>query len=840
MWARLKLSTRITAWRPLGSNREDTAASCDSTPGLQTVNVAKEMKPIRQRRASSVLLAILVLLALLDQRGASAEVWFTGKEIFPIEGAANYLQVADFDGDGRVDIALANQLGDEITLLYNRGDAAPDKEEVAAVSTPRNPNDLRPDGRFEFDSLPTDLVEIDALIHGDFNGDGLLDLAYSGEPQRLIVQPGAVGRAWGEPFSLPLDGGLKVNGADAMARGDLNGDGRDDIIALSARDYLVYLQTESKTLAPPEVYPISGAVQGLMVADLNNDQRDDLLLIGSGAKQARARFQDPSGRLGPEVFFEFLDSGSHWVGDLDGDQRNEVVTATPTTERARLSRLSKLLPDDGSGYETKRQLNFLPIGRSSSSQRGLTWRDIDLDGARDLLVADPASGSLVFSRQDPEFGFSDAVSFPSFADIAQIEALDWDRDGSIEIFVLQKPENQLGVTRLNAEGRIEFPEDTPAAGLPVAIERFDDANGGQAELAVLSRDDEEANTVQLQMLGSDGVRDSWEFETDAFRDPSIETAFYAFDIDQDGNRDLVAIPDTFEPLILVFRQKSRKSFELIELDFPGATDNRWLSAGDIDGDGKPEALTGKDQFLRAFRLRRQRFAGGSPWRLQVVDQVNAPASADVAGAVFVGATSEAAASLYLYDRESKRVLRCREDERGVWRPENALALPDIAFSSFGSQVLGANQTLCLTFESDDAVGWMPLEGPAWTMEELATYETPIEDNPSLNGVIAGDLTQDGTLELLFIEGANGHLEVVDWEAGKPMVSLTRWKVFDALFLQQQFTNFAEPREAAIADFTGDGAPDVLTLVHDRLILYPLEKAAPSDTNVGPQTAASAD
>lgn len=782
----------------------------------------------------------LLLTANLASSPLDAEIWFTGKEVFPIDGAVNYMQVADFDQDGRVDIALANQLGDEITFLYNQGPDAPTPDRSSNKA-----NQIRSNGRFRIESLPTDLVEIDALIHGDFNSDGLVDLAYSGEPQRLIVLPGAAGPEWGSPFSLPLDGGLTVNGSDALACGDLNGDGRDDIIALTARRYLLYLQTESKTLAPPQAFPVSGTVQALLVSDLNNDRRDDLLLIGGESKQARARFQDRSGTLGPEVFFELLDSGSHWVGDLDGDQNVEWVTVTPTTERARISRLSRIETSTDSGYEAQRQLNFLPVGRVSNTTRGLAWRDIDGDGARDLLVANPANGSLMFSHQDRVFGFSNAVSFPSFADIAQIEVLDWDADGRVEIFVLQKPGNQLGVTRLNSEDRIEFPTTVPTSGLPIAITtmedprvpisktNLEDPRGNALGLALLTQEEGSKASVQLQFLDPEGPRNSARFETDAFKDPSTEVLFRALDADQDGRMDLIAIPDTYEPIMLIFRQKGRAQFELIELEFPGSADRRWLSVGDLDGDGLQEMLTGKDQFLRGFRLVQNRIDGSIPWRLQVIDQVNAPISAEVAGAVFVAEQAERPAGLYVYDRESNRVLLCRKDERGVWRPVQSLRLPDIPFSAFGSQFLGTTEpTFCLTFESDDAIGWMPLNGPKWALEELATYESPIDDNPSLNGVIAGDLNRDGVRELLFLEGAHGHLEVVSWRAGAPMEPITRWKVFDTLFLQQQFTNFAEPREAAIADFTGDGAPDVVTLVHDRIILYPTEPPEPTEDTEG--------
>jgi len=47
-------------------------------------------------------------------------------------------------------------------------------------------------------------------------------------------------------------------------------------------------------------------------------------------------------------------------------------------------------------------------------------------------------------------------------------------------------------------------------------------------------------------------------------------------------------------------------------------------------------------------------------------------------------------------------------------------------------------------------------------------------------------------------------------------------VFEAKSFRGRSGDAAEPREAVVADFTGDGKNDLAVLVHDRILVYPQE------------------
>jgi hypothetical protein len=64
---------------------------------------------------------------------------------------------------------------------------------------------------------------------------------------------------------------------------------------------------------------------------------------------------------------------------------------------------------------------------------------------------------------------------------------------------------------------------------------------------------------------------------------------------------------------------------------------------------------------------------------------------------------------------------------------------------------------------------------------------------------------------------------LDWEGkGKPIPAFA-FKIFeDKAYreVRQQQSAGVEPRELKVADVTGDGRADLVTVIHDRVIIYP--------------------
>ncbi len=233
--------------------------------------------------------------------------------------------IADLDGDGRPDIVVAGLGANVVTILQN-------------VGTPGNLNA----GTFARYDLPTGLQPVDIAI-ADFNGDGRPDLAVllNGGSQvqvfRNVSVPGSGASGWFVPdVSMPTP--TSGNGITAA---DLDGDGKPDLAVATSIGMAVSVYRNTSTTAnfpgcsfdPRVDNGTIGWSHNVEVADLNGDQKPDLIADGELANFMRV-FQNQctpgtpfnSGSFFPQV--DFATGYNAWgvaVGDLDGDGRPDIV-----------------------------------------------------------------------------------------------------------------------------------------------------------------------------------------------------------------------------------------------------------------------------------------------------------------------------------------------------------------------------------------------------------------------------------------------------------------------------------------------------------------------------------
>jgi hypothetical protein len=252
----------------------------------------------------------------------------------------------------------------------------------------------------------------------------------------------------------------------------------------------------------------------------------------------------------------------------------------------------------------------------------------------------------------------------------------------------------------------------------------------------------------------------------------------------------------------------------------------WLSAADIDGDGRNELLLAQKNFLRAVALKQETPAPGSTnkvsWVFSVKEQINGAASnSKLVGAAAVPNGTNAVPSLFLLDAERKALTLCERDGSGVWQVVRNLPLPVSEFDRLQPVALGGTTLNSVGFLGRNLVAWMALGGDIWEFTEIDGYETPIKDG-RLNDVVAGDLNNDGRKDLVFLESARNYLDFVLFDSNGKLVPLNRWQVYEERTFRGRRSDMPEPREAVVAELTGDGKNDLAVIVHDRIILYPQE------------------
>jgi len=73
-----------------------------------------------------------------------------------------------------------------------------------------------------------------------------------------------------------------------------------------------------------------------------------------------------------------------------------------------------------------------------------------------------------------------------------------------------------------------------------------------------------------------------------------------------------------------------------------------------------------------------------------------------------------------------------------------------------------------------------------------------------------------------METAKNYLDLVLFDANHKLVPGDRWQVFEQHTFRGATSGLPEPREALVADVTGDGKNDLIVVVHDRILVYPQE------------------
>ena len=500
----------------------------------------------------------------------------------------------------------------------------------------------------------------------------------------------------------------------------------------------------------------------------------------------------------------------------------ELITIAEKSGRAQISALNRKPAEPLSGAFKTGQFQVLPLTKTTQTRRGILWADVNGDGLPDLLVArtgqrpvDPLSPAARRQSRLPK-NLSHALS-----GVTDLAVSDWNQDGAPEIFLLSSEEHQIGVTKLDKNGRIAFPAILPFEGRPLAMAVGPLQPGAPPTLAVIL--DQDGKRV-LATRTADGKTRSQTLSADFKANP---TSMTMFDANQDGLADLVILIPYEKIKVLI--QTPDHAFDEEDVLPPGGASQEqqpWLSAADVDGDGKPELLMAQKNFLRAVVLQTesQNATNGKPvWTFHVTDQINgASGTSRIVGAAPLRNGSNALASLFLLDSEQKALTLCERDRAGVWQVVRNIPLPVTDFSRAPARRPG-----CQPSQQPGLPRPQRRRHHGLRRRRMGTRR--IGRLRNAHSRRASDRCRCRRLEPQRAQGPGlpgnrpqlfGSGQV--FSLPHKLVPGNRWQVFEERTFRSRRNDDIEPREALVADVTGDGKNDLIVLVHDRILVYPQE------------------
>ncbi len=201
------------------------------------------------------------------------------------------LATADFNGDGKLDLAIVNSQDGTISVLLGHGD-----------------------GTFQAQVLYT-VPGVQSLVVGDFNNDHKVDLVVGGGTLSTLLGNGD------GTFQTPLNNSAHV-GAFGLAAADFNHDGILDVFAGGG----VFLGNGDGTFVLHATYPAPSAGASAAAADLNGDAKPDLVLVQQNSLTVLLGNGDGTFQT-PVPYGIALYAADVVITDLNGDGRLDLAVA---------------------------------------------------------------------------------------------------------------------------------------------------------------------------------------------------------------------------------------------------------------------------------------------------------------------------------------------------------------------------------------------------------------------------------------------------------------------------------------------------------------------------------
>lgn len=519
------------------------------------------------------------------------------------DGARSVVSI-DFNGDGILDLAVANYSSNDVSILLGNGDGT-----------------FQPDQRIATGTAPR------SIAIADFNGDGMDDLAVS--HYKFFSFGGFIQVLLGNGDGSFTDGQVIGGSFFTVATGDINGDGNTDIAAArySSDQVSVSLGNGDGTFFSPQSFAAGNRPWFVTLGDFDGDGFDDVAVSNRNSRDVSVLLSNGDGTL---VNQQRLAVGNCPFGlaavDIDGDDDVDLVSTNESSND-----VSVLLGNGDGSFAAQQQFAV------ANGPHSVAIADVTSDGTLDLLVATTQSDdfAVLVGNGDGTFGARSRANIAS--DVSDwgfaVSAADFNNDETIDLIVTKDRADVVSVLLGNGDGTFGDAVDYVAGDRPVAVTVADFNGDGIQDAVVTNHDSNDAHVFLGNGDGSLGT--PIRIPGTVFNRPVSVTAT---DFDGDGVTDLAIASQYESNQISVWLGNGNGTFEFHQR-FNAGIQPVSVVVADVDGDDIADLITGNRGSSDVSVLlgigdgtfaAEQRFAADSSPRAVTVADFNGDGDIDVA------------------------------------------------------------------------------------------------------------------------------------------------------------------------------------------------------------------
>ncbi len=471
-----------------------------------------------------------------------------------VESAPGALAVGDFNGDGRLDLAVANG-SNNISILLGNGNAT----FQSAVN-------------YSVGSSPS------SIAVADFEGDGTLDLAlanYNDYTVSILKGNGNGTFRAGMSYSVS-------NKPSSVAAVDLNRDGRCDLVVSNyfGGSVTVLLGIGGGDFQPSTTFPTAGYPGSVAIGDFNGDGIPDVAVARNGVSSNNIviLLGNGSGDFSSVINVQADNTGSYGIAadDMNNDGKPDLVVGYYAN-----TNISVLL--NMSDFEASGAFSQVATYTTGTSPAAAVSPDLNNDGRADLAVANSGSNTVSVFSGNGDGNFTPQGEYVTGSEPRALATGELNRDGKIDLITANRIGGTVSVLLGTGNGSFAQGVDYAAGSLPTDVVLGDFNRDGKPDLAVANSG---SDTISILLGNGDGT-----FQPGiAYGVAAGPLTLMARDLNGDEKLDIAAV-NRENSSVSILLSNGDGTFQSV-VNYAAGEEPYCVAMGDFNHDGKIDLAIG--------------------------------------------------------------------------------------------------------------------------------------------------------------------------------------------------------------------------------------------------------